>query len=81
LAAHRNGLTTVILPKRNEPDIEDVPDEIKKSIQFIFVESVDEALAAALEPATPAQPGGARKKTKDKKSAAKDNAHAKSHAG
>ncbi len=51
LAAHSNGLRTIILPKRNQPDIEDVPDEIKKVMKFIFVESVDEALAAALEPA------------------------------
>ncbi|MGC1376286.1 MAG: endopeptidase La [Anaerolineales bacterium] len=60
LAAHRNGLTSVILPKRNEPDTEDVPDEIKKTMKFIFVESVDEALAAALEPATPALSKGRR---------------------
>jgi ATP-dependent Lon protease len=51
LAAHRTGLSTVILPKRNEPDVEDVPDEIKKSMKFIFAESVNEVLAAALEPA------------------------------
>ncbi len=59
LAAHRNGLTTIILPKRNEPDIEDVPDEIKKSMKFIFVESVDDVLAAALEPVKPARSGAA----------------------
>jgi len=80
LAAHRNGLETVILPKRNEPDIEDVPDEIKKTMQFIFVESVDEALAAALEPLNAA---GEKAKAikKAKKSVSKDEAHAKSHAG
>jgi ATP-dependent Lon protease len=61
LAAHSNGLTAVILPKRNQPDTEDVPDEIKKTMKFIFVESVDEALAAALEPATPDLPKGRRK--------------------
>jgi ATP-dependent Lon protease len=49
LAAHRNGLTTVILPKRNEQDVEDVPDEIRTSMKFIFAESVDEVLEAALE--------------------------------
>jgi ATP-dependent Lon protease len=51
LAGHRNGLKTIILPKRNEPDLEDVPEEIKKSMQFVFAESVDEVIAAALEPA------------------------------
>jgi ATP-dependent Lon protease len=49
LAAHRNGLKTVILPKRNEYDLDDVPEEIKNKIQFIFVETVDEVLDAALE--------------------------------
>lgn len=49
LAAHRNGLKTVILPKRNEFDLDDVPEEIKKKIKFIFVETVDEVLSAALE--------------------------------
>jgi ATP-dependent Lon protease len=50
LAAHRNGLKTVILPKRNEQDVEDVPEEIKQSMNFIFAETVDEVLASALEP-------------------------------
>jgi ATP-dependent Lon protease len=49
LAAHRNGLKTVILPKRNEFDLDDIPEEIKKKIRFIFVETVDEVLEAALE--------------------------------
>src|SRR5512138_1681947 len=49
LAAHRNGLRTIILPKRNEQDLDDVPDEIKKSMKFIFVETVDEVLDSALE--------------------------------
>jgi ATP-dependent Lon protease len=49
LAAHRNGLRSVILPKRNEHDLDDVPDEIKKSMKFVFVETVDEVLESALE--------------------------------
>jgi ATP-dependent Lon protease len=49
LAAHRNGLRTVILPKRNANDLDDVPEEIKKSMKFIFVETVDEVLDSALE--------------------------------
>jgi ATP-dependent Lon protease len=49
LAAHRNGLRTVILPKRNEQDIDDVPEEIKKTMKFHFVETVDEVLDSALE--------------------------------
>ncbi len=53
LAAHRNGLTTVILPKRNEQDIDDVPDEIRNTMKFIFAESVDDVINAALEKAKP----------------------------
>lgn len=49
LAAHRNGLTTVILPKFNEPDIDDVPDEIRKTMTFIFAETVEDVINAALE--------------------------------
>ena len=46
---HRNGLRTVILPKRNEHDLDDVPDEIKQSMKFVFVETVDDVLDSALE--------------------------------
>ncbi|MDL1911593.1 endopeptidase La [Chloroflexi bacterium CFX6] len=50
LAAHRVGLRTVILPRRNEQDLDDVPDEIKKSMKFILVDMVDEVIQHALEP-------------------------------
>ncbi|MCK6539448.1 MAG: endopeptidase La [Anaerolineales bacterium] len=50
LAAHRIGLRTVILPRRNEQDLDDVPDEIKKSMKFILVDTVDEVIRYALEP-------------------------------
>jgi ATP-dependent Lon protease len=50
LAAHRIGLKTVILPKRNEQDLDDVPDEIKQSMKFVFAETVDDVLKSALEP-------------------------------
>ncbi|OGN72610.1 MAG: endopeptidase La [Chloroflexi bacterium GWB2_49_20] len=49
LAAHRAGLKTVILPKRNELDINEIPEEIKKSLKFIFVETVNEVLANAID--------------------------------
>lgn len=51
LAAHRAGLKTVILPERNEADLEDLPEEVRQAIQYIFVETVDQVLEAALEPA------------------------------
>jgi ATP-dependent Lon protease len=49
LAAHRNGLNTVILPKRNKLDLDDVPEEVRQSMKFIYAESVDDVLGAALE--------------------------------
>ncbi|GAP10885.1 ATP-dependent protease La [Bellilinea caldifistulae] len=49
LAAHRAGLKTVILPKGNEADLEDLPEEVHNAIQFILVERVDEVLEHALE--------------------------------
>jgi ATP-dependent Lon protease len=49
LAAHRAGLKTVILPRQNEPDLEDLPDEVRRSIQFVLVDQIDEVLESALE--------------------------------
>ena len=50
LAAHRAGLTTVILPKRNEHDLEDLPDDVRQALTFLPVEMIDEVLNTALEP-------------------------------
>jgi ATP-dependent Lon protease len=49
LAAHRAGLKKVILPKRNEKDLEDVLPEVRKALKFVLVERVDEVFEAALE--------------------------------
>jgi len=49
LAAHRSGLKTVILPIRNEADLEDLPEEVRKELTFILTETMDDALKAALE--------------------------------
>jgi len=48
LAAKRAGIKQVIVPKRNEKDLPDIPDEVKKSLKFNFVETVDDVLAVAL---------------------------------
>jgi ATP-dependent Lon protease len=48
LAAHRAGLTTVILPKRNARDLDDVPEEIRNTMQFILVDRIDEAIDIGL---------------------------------
>ena len=59
LAAMRAGITTVIIPKLNEKDLVDVPEEAKQSLKFVPVENVDEVLAAALEKDSAAKPAGA----------------------
>jgi ATP-dependent Lon protease len=49
LAAMRAGISTVIIPKLNEKDLVDVPEEAKQKLKFVPVENVDEALSVALE--------------------------------
>jgi ATP-dependent Lon protease len=51
LAAHRAGLKEVILPRRNEGDLDDVPEEVRKDVTFHVVETIDEVMALALESA------------------------------
>ena len=51
LAAHRFGLKKVILPERNEADLDDLPEEVRKEMEFVFAETVDDVINAALEPA------------------------------
>jgi ATP-dependent Lon protease len=47
LAAHRAGLKTVILPKHNEKDLEDIPEEVRQTTRIVLVDRIDEALAVA----------------------------------
>jgi len=49
LAAHRNGIKEAILPKDNEKDLPDIPENIRKEMKLHFVESMDEVLMVALE--------------------------------
>jgi ATP-dependent Lon protease len=50
LAAHAAGLTEIIVPERNQPDLDDVPSEVRAQLQFHIVTSVDQVLTLALEP-------------------------------
>jgi ATP-dependent Lon protease len=52
LAAHRAGITTVLIPKRNEPDLEDVPEHVRSALDIHLMTDVREVLELALEPAT-----------------------------
>jgi ATP-dependent Lon protease len=47
LAAHRAGLTTVILPKRNEKDLDDIPPEVRDTLRIVLVDRIDEAMNVA----------------------------------
>ncbi|MFI1799257.1 endopeptidase La [Streptomyces sp. NPDC020379] len=52
LAAHRAGVTTVVIPKRNEPDLDDVPEEILSTLDVHPVADVRQVLELALQPAS-----------------------------
>ncbi len=49
LAAHRAGIRRIMLPSRNEADIEDLPEDVRKELQIIFVSRINEVIDAALE--------------------------------
>ena len=80
IAAHRNGMRTVVLPKRNQFDLDDVPDEIKNSMQFVYVETVEDVLNAALEPTKSLDEAKTAPK-KQVKSIKKSKVNGKNHGG
>jgi ATP-dependent Lon protease len=70
LAAHRAGIKRIILPKANEKDLKDVPQEVRDELTFILAERIEEVLPAAFNPDShdaPAggEPVGATSTTKD----------------
>ena len=50
VAAHRAGIRRVMLPARNRKDFEDIPEEVRQALAFVWLERVDQAVEAALEP-------------------------------
>jgi ATP-dependent Lon protease len=50
LAALRAGIHTVLLPARNRKDLEEIPESARAQLQFVWLETVDDALKHALEP-------------------------------
>ncbi|MFN2154516.1 MAG: endopeptidase La, partial [Anaerolineae bacterium] len=52
LAAARAGMDTVVLPKRNEVDLDDLPEEVREKLRFVLVDQVDQVFAAAFENGT-----------------------------
>lgn len=49
LAAHRAELKTIILPRNNEKDLEDIPKDVRKALKFVFAENMEDVLAAAIK--------------------------------
>ena len=81
LAAQRAGIKTIILPAKNERDLEEVPDNVKKGLKFVFAATVDEVAGAALAPAAKAGKPPAKKKAGPKaKAPAKKKAKPKAKA-
>jgi ATP-dependent Lon protease len=65
LAAHRAGIRRIILPARNEADVEDIPEDVRRELEIVLVSRIGEALDAALEklvanPPPPPVPEGTR---------------------
>jgi ATP-dependent Lon protease len=57
LAAHRVGVSTVLIPKENEKDIEELPEEVRADMTIQLVETIDEVLSLALEDSCPTDAG------------------------
>ena len=49
IAAHRSGIKTIIMPKDNKKDLEDIPQNVLKDLQFVYVDHVDQVLKVALK--------------------------------
>ncbi len=58
-AAARAGLRRVLMPARNRKDLEDIPEDARRTLEFIWLERAEEAVAAALEPPATDKPAGA----------------------
>jgi ATP-dependent Lon protease len=70
LAAHRAGIRTIVLPRLNERDLEDINRELRRSIHFVVVDNVSEVLDAAIKTSTSGRkqggPRAAQKASKKK---------------
>ena len=70
LAAQAAGIERVIAPKLNEQDIEDIPEHLRKDLEFIFVERIEQVLEQALEPETGRPNGAARRRAAEREARA-----------
>lgn len=67
LAAKRMGIHTVIIPRRNARELDDIPKYVKKDVKFIFADEIDDVLKVALKPKKRSGPGKTAKSSKGKK--------------
>ena len=81
LAAHRAGITTFLLPKRNVKDLTELPQKVRRDIQFLPMESVEEVLNAALVSANGSKSGGEDQEGPGEGAAALDDKRAPRVAG
>jgi ATP-dependent Lon protease len=58
VAAHRAEIKRVMLPARNRKDFDDIPEEVRRALEFIWLDRVDDAVAAALEPPAAGEASG-----------------------
>jgi ATP-dependent Lon protease len=68
LTAHRAGLKTVLIPKRNKKDLSEVPQRVKRGIRTVLVERMDDVLVEALLPPAPQPPSSSSLRSHRKKS-------------
>ena len=54
IAAHRAGIKRVLLPARNHKDFEEIPEDVRKQLEIVWLEWVHDAVSSALEPKTAA---------------------------
>ncbi|MBN1954039.1 MAG: endopeptidase La [Anaerolineae bacterium] len=67
LAAHRAGLKTIVIPKRNEPDLVEIPRKVVRGLEVVLVEKMDQVLDVALLPPPEESETGKKKARQDKK--------------
>ena len=69
IAAHRAGIKTILLPKRNEKDLEEIDKSIRKELTFTFASMIDDVLREALDSDTSKQKSASKKRTSRKNTA------------
>jgi ATP-dependent Lon protease len=79
LAARRLGIRRIILPKDNEKDLAEIPDEIRKELEFVFAARIEDALAAAL-PSSKSKPRAANHRPSNNRPARRHAARARGRA-